>query len=75
MIITDGGLVWKHLHGGHGPRAEEFTEFAWDGDERLRRIVQRPNQDEPFMVTYHVVGLAQIYRTPDEAMQAMRDNP
>ncbi len=75
MIITNSGLVWRRLHGGHGPRAEECTDYAWDGDDRLRRIVQRPNQDEPFRVTYLVIGLAQIYSTAEQAMQALRDNP
>ncbi len=75
MIITAEGLVWIRIAGGHGPRGEEFTEYEWEGNRRLSRIVQRPNQDEDFHTTYHVRGLAQIYATADAAVRAMAENP
>lgn len=75
MIVTESGLLWRRAHGGHGPRTEEFVEFVWDGNPRLSRIVQRPNHEEPFVTTYHVQGLAQIYRTVEDALEALRLNP
>ena len=74
MITDEAGLHWRLVDSGQGPRGEEFSEHVCQ-HERLTRMVQRPSHDAPWVETYHVEGLAQQYKTPHAALQALRQNP
>lgn len=74
MISDEVGLSWSCVRIEHGPRGEELRESRCQ-HPRLVKLVQRPSQDADWVETYHVEGLAQVYHTPSQALQALEHNP
>lgn len=76
MILTEPGLTWRRIAIGDAARGGHFSEYRCIEHPRLARLVQRPNDSEPYVETYHVQGIAaQYYRSADDALAAMRANP
>ena len=76
MIVTEPDLTWKRIAIGDAGRGGHFTEYRCVEHPRLTRLVQRPNDSAPYVVTYHVEGIAaQHYADPVDALAAMRANP
>ena len=74
MICDEAGVIWRCVRVLHGPRGEQLVEYDCPGRPRLHRLVQRQSEDAPYVESYHVEGLAQVYRTPHEAVAALREN-
>lgn len=67
--------IWRQVRNDIDPRyGGECIERQCVQHDRLTSLTQRPNQESEFVTTYHVDGLAQIYHTPGEALQALREN-
>ena len=76
MILDEAGLTWRY----------ESTEAVNDTGglmrlyrcvehPRITKIVQRPHRDEPWVERYYVQGLANWWRMPRNALEALRENP
>lgn len=75
MLIDEHGFAWACVRTDHGPRGEQLAEYRCEQHPRLSQLVQRSNQDEPYVATFHITGLAQVYRSLDAALEALRSNP
>lgn len=77
MISDENGFQWfRVLQQRDEATGGECTTYRCAEHSRLLRLVQRPNKDAPFTITYHVEGIAaQHYEGAGEALQAMEANP
>lgn len=75
MIADEAGLIWHRFAAGYGPKGGDFVEWQCEQHPRLSRMVQRATGDSPPVETYHVDGLAKHFKTPHQALEALRANP
>lgn len=75
MIATETGLTWRRVGMGDAGRGGRFHEYRCVEHPRLTRLVQRPNDAEPYAESFHVDGITQYYHTEGAALTAMRANP
>lgn len=75
MLITEPGLTWTRAYSADDVNGGTYTEYRCVEHPRLTRLVQRPNDSEPYCESYHVRGLVNYYHTPAQALAAMRANP
>lgn len=74
MILDESGLTWKRFASGYGPQGSDFVEYRCPQHPRLSKVVQHQTGDAPAVETFHVDGLAQVYRTARQALQALAAN-
>ena len=76
MIVDEWGLTWRRTDTATGPRGEQCVRHDCVTHPRLFRLSQRASVDVEWTELYYVVGIdAQFWRTADEALRAMSENP
>lgn len=75
MTLDEYGLGWERFASGYGPQGADFVEYRCSTHPRLSKLVQHTSGDAPPVESYHVDGLAQHYRTAEQALVALRANP
>ena len=80
MILDENGLSWRQVSSdqvtNHDSGAvSSMTLYRCVEHPRVSRVVQRANVDEPWIETFHLVGLPQFWHSAGDAVKAMEENP
>ena len=80
MTADENGLTWRLVSSDQVTIHESgvissMKLYRCVEHPRISRVVQRANVDEPWIETFHLVGLPQHWHSAGEAVRASEANP